>query len=425
MARDKIKVTKNLQYYKFCGYGFFKNLRLFEPFLILFFLSNGLTFLQIGTLYSVREITRNVLEVPAGIAADALGRRRTMVASFGFYILSFIVYYLGTEFWAFLPAMVLYALGDAFRTGTHKAMIFDYLKIMGWADQKAYYYGHTRSYSQLGSAFSSLIGGFMVFYTGNYRDIFIYTSVPYLIDLFLVSSYPRSLDGLRSGFSRQQAFSNFREVFRGFVETFRKVGTLRIVANLSLHTGFYQAVKDYLQPVLQTLAVSLPLLLAYNDQQRTAVIVGIVYFLIFLLTSFSSRKAGVFSSYFTTLSRPLNLTLAAGLASGLLCGLFYGLEFVFAAVVVYVLIFLNENLRKPIGVSQLADHSGKAYLATVLSAESQFHSLITALLAPVIGLLADVWGLGWALLSVSGGLLLLLPLVMLKGERGQPRAGHS
>ena len=40
-------------------------------------------------------------------------------------------------------------------------MIFEYLKIKGWTEQKVHYYGHTRSYSQIGSAISSLIAGFI------------------------------------------------------------------------------------------------------------------------------------------------------------------------------------------------------------------------------------------------------------------------
>lgn len=414
MARDKIKITRNLQYYKFCGYGFLKNLRLFEPFLILFFLSNDLTYLQIGFLYSLREITRNVLEIPAGIAADALGRRRTMITSFSFYILSFIVFYLGSSYIPFLAAMVLYALGDAFRTGTHKAMIFDYLKINGWANQKAFYYGHTRSYSQMGSALSSLLGGVMVFYTGDFRQIFIYTAIPYILNLMLVTSYPKNLDGMRSRFAQGKVLNNFRMVFKGFIQAFTRFRTLRVVANLSLHTGFYQAVKDYLQPVLQSLALSLPVMLAFEEQQRTAVIVGIIYFIIYLLTSFAARKSGVFSSYFKNLSAPMNITLATGLVAGVLCGLLYRYEILLASVVIYVVIFLVENLRKPIGVSSVAEITDKDYLATVLSAESQFHSLITALLAPLIGYLADMAGLGMAIFGVSAVLLILSPLIYMK-----------
>ena len=87
------KFNKDLQYYKFCIYGFLKNLRFFEPFLILFFLEKGLSFFQIGTLYAIREITINILEIPTGIVADSLGRRRTMIFSFIAYIISFIIFY--------------------------------------------------------------------------------------------------------------------------------------------------------------------------------------------------------------------------------------------------------------------------------------------------------------------------------------------
>lgn len=414
MASRKVKITRDLQYYKFCGYGFFKNLRLFEPFLILFFLSNGLTFLQIGIVYSVREITRNVLEIPAGIIADSLGRRRTMITSFGFYIISFVLFYFGSSYVLFLVAMVCYALGDSFRTGTHKAMIFDYLKLKGLADQKAHYYGHTRSFSQLGSAISSLVGGFMVFYTGNYRAIFIYTAIPYMIDLFLISSYPRYLDGMRSEFSQHRVTENFKHVFRGFISSFKDIRLLRTASNLSLHTGFFQAMKDYLQPVLQTLALSLPVLLVYSDKQRTAVLVGIVYFFIYLMTSYASRKSGSFSSKFQGLNRPLNITLIVGLLAGVFIGVFYFSGGIVAAVVFFIVIFLIENLRKPIGIARVAEISERNYLATVLSAESQFHSLITALLAPLLGFCADFFGLGEAIVIASVILLIISPLVLLK-----------
>jgi len=71
--------NKDIQYYKFCSYGFLKNLRFFEPFLLLFFMEKGLSFFQIGLLYSIREIGIYILEIPTGIFADTLGRKRTML----------------------------------------------------------------------------------------------------------------------------------------------------------------------------------------------------------------------------------------------------------------------------------------------------------------------------------------------------------
>ncbi|MFW6343595.1 MAG: hypothetical protein ACOC2B_02530 [Sediminispirochaetaceae bacterium] len=86
------KITKDIQFVKFSLYGFIKNLRFFDPYLLLFFLESGLDYFQIGILFSIREIATNVIEVPSGFAADLMGRRRVMMSSFVIYILSFLVF---------------------------------------------------------------------------------------------------------------------------------------------------------------------------------------------------------------------------------------------------------------------------------------------------------------------------------------------
>ena len=109
-----VTFQKDKQYFKFCAYGFFKNLRFFEPFLLLFFLSKGLSFLEIGTLYAIQEITINIFEIPTGVLADSMGRRRTMISAFVFYIISFLVFYFSTSYLMFVVAILFYAYGDAF-----------------------------------------------------------------------------------------------------------------------------------------------------------------------------------------------------------------------------------------------------------------------------------------------------------------------
>ena len=140
-------IPKDLQYYKFCAYGFLKNLRFFDPFILLFFRSVGMSYLHIGVLFSVREISTTVLELPTGVIADLFGRKNSMISSFLAYILSFIIFYTSSKYNLFIIAMFLFAVGEAFRTGTHKAMIFDYLKIKNISHLKTEYYGHTRSLS--------------------------------------------------------------------------------------------------------------------------------------------------------------------------------------------------------------------------------------------------------------------------------------
>ncbi len=412
MTDQKLNFKKDLQYYKFCLYGFLKNLRLFEPFLILFFLENNLSFLQIGILYSIREITRNVFEIPAGIISDSLGRKKTMIASFGLYIVSFVTFYFVQTYAFFILAMIVYSFADAFRTGTHKAMIFDYLKMNHWEDQKVYYYGYTRSWSQFGSAISALVAGFLVFFSGSYRMIFIYSALPYVLDLILIASYPKTLNGQVAGFNQKKLSERFGDVTRDFFSTLFNIKSLKSIANLSMFTGYYKAIKDYLQPVLQSLAISIPVLVMWQEKQRTAVIIGVVYFFIYILTSFSSKNAGSFSAKFKYVIIPLNITLLIGFSFGLLSGILFESQLMIIAVMAYIIIYLVENLRKPIGISYITENIDNRILATVLSAESQAHALVAAVLAPIIGFLADRFGVGYALAIVSILMILLAPLYM-------------
>ena len=73
----------------------------------------------------------------------------------------------------YIAAMVFFALGESFRSGTHKAMIMEYLKLNSMADRKVAYYGRTRGWAQLGSALSALISAALVFFTGSFRSVFV------------------------------------------------------------------------------------------------------------------------------------------------------------------------------------------------------------------------------------------------------------
>ncbi|MDY7028336.1 MAG: MFS transporter, partial [Spirochaetota bacterium] len=175
-------IKKDIQYYKFCAYGFLKNLQFYDPYLILFFREAGIEYFQIGILFSIREISTNILEIPTGMLADSFGRRRAMMNAFGAYIAAFLIFYFYPAFSMYAAAMVLFAVGEAFRSGTHKAMILDYLKRNGMQHLKVHYYGHTRSWSQRGSAVSALIAALLVFLSGSYRNVFLFTTIPYVVD---------------------------------------------------------------------------------------------------------------------------------------------------------------------------------------------------------------------------------------------------
>ncbi|HAK46150.1 MAG TPA: MFS transporter [Spirochaeta sp.] len=392
---------KDLQYYKFSAYGFLKNLRFFEPFFILFLLSRDFSYIQIGTLYAIREVAINIIEIPTGIFADVWGRKKTMLASFISYIIAFIILYRSQSYIILAVAMIFYAFGDACRTGTHKAMIFDYINSKGCGDRKSWYYGNTRAWSQRGSALSALFAGILVFWQGDYSSIFLYSIIPYVLDFILILSYPAYLD--KSGDKNPGT----KAVLKASLNALKNRFVLKKVVSVSLFSGYYKAVKDYLQPVLQSAALAMPLFIDKTEEQRSAVTIGLVYTVIYFLTSQASSRAGKIHNRFKNAAAILFYTLMIGVGAGVAGGILYYFNMPWLAAAAFLLIFLLQNIRKPIGIGFLGDSIEPQILATVLSVESQSQTLWTAFFAIIIGTAAQLINLPAALVICSAGLFIV------------------
>ncbi|NPB04194.1 MAG: MFS transporter [Thermotogae bacterium] len=398
-------------FWRFATYGFFKNLRLFEPFLILFFLEQGLSFLQIGILYAVREISTNVLDVPTGVFADSVGRRITMVLSMLVYILSFLIFTLFSSFWPFAIAMFLYGLGDALRSGTHKALILAYLRKKGWEQFKVEYYGGTRSWSQRGSALNVILAAAIVFWTQTYRWIFAVSVLPYLINLLNLATYPPDLDEVvrRKSTGMKPSFLIRRHYLKGLL-------------NSSLFMGLFKGSKDYLQPILRSLALSLPILFSLNEDRRTAMVVGLIYGMLYLLTSYASENAYRLKNALRGREdTAMNLTYILGSLLVILTGGFFHLHLISLSVITFVCLYLIQNVRRPITLSYISSVVPEEKLATALSVESSARTLYAAILSPLLGFLSDFLGVGLGLSTVGLVTILLLPLVWVREPVGSTR----
>jgi len=414
-------VVKDKQYYKFCFYGFLKNLRFFDPFILLFFREMGLSFLQIGTLFSIREIATNLLEIPTGIVADAYGRRRAMIFSFGAYILSFLLFYFLPGYSLYAIAMVIFAMGEAFRTGTHKAMILTYLQQTNQLKHKVAYYGHTRACSERGAALSSLIAAALVLYSGSYRIIYLASVIPYLAGLLLMISYPSELDGSKSTIEStdvlKKSGNQILSTLKRFVAIFRNPGFLRTLFNSASFDAVFKSVKDYLQPVLQSIAIALPVLVTLSGDRRVAVLTGIIYFLLYAIAAFASSRAGSIEKRIRAPARSVNITYLIGSIFVLATG---GLLFTSSkipAVVLFLLLYALMNLRRPVTVGFVSEQISEQVMASGLSGESQVKTILVALLAPLVGYLADTVGIGTALGSMGLLLLIVFPLLRVRTAR--------
>jgi len=390
------------QVFKFGLYGFLKNLKFFEPFFIVFLKQSGLSFLQIGILYSIREIVIYLFEVPSGVIADRFGKKTELIICFVFYILSFITFFLGREYYYYIFAMILYGLGEAFRSGTHKAMIMTYLDKNEIRESKSKVYGKTRSYSLLGSTISSLVAIGLYFYFSSIAWLFIIAIVPYILDMLLILSYPKYLN------EKQDTSFNFKMFIKENINSikyvFKNKYLLKLLIGSSSYSAGFKSVKDYIQPLIVSITLSMVIFTNLSADDNTIIYIGIIYAIIYLLSSFASLNAHKISNRFSSNKVISIMWLLSGI-SFLTLSLF--INNIFLLVFVFLSIYLFLNLRKPLIIEKIGNATIDSKRASVLSIESQFTSLLIVIFAPCLGYIADVYSIA-TMLSIVGSIMIII-----------------
>ena len=399
--------------FRFSLYGFLKNQRYYDAFLILAFREKGLTFFQIGLLIGFREVCTNLFEIPSGAVADLYGRRRAMIFSFVAYIASFATFAMSESLFLLFGGMFFFGLGDAFRSGTHKAMIFDWLRLQGRSDEKTKIYGYTRSWSQMGSAVSVLIAGALVFYRGNFTDIFWFSIVPYAFNIVNFFGYPAALDGdKKSEFSLKAVVALLGKALKLSVQF---PPLRRLVFEGMGFEGMFKASKDYLQPILKQTAIALPLLLMLDESKRAALLVAGVYFVLYFLSSFASRNSHKVTEWQGSDEGAARVMwwVNLGLYALLIPVLWFNTYP--AIIALFIGLAILQNFWRPGLISRFNAQSTPDMSATVLSIEAQSKSLATIVLAPSLGWLVDRVGSFWPV-GVVGTLIAVAILLVYRGK---------
>lgn len=409
--KDEILSDKQIK--KFKLYGFFKNLKFFEPFLFIFLLANNLSLLQIGLLISIREIIVNVFEIPSGIIADYYGKKKELYFCFLFYIISFIFFFFTNNFVIAAIAMIFYGLGEAFRTGSHKALIYNYLDSKDWTSHKTFVYGRTRGASLFGSAISSILAIVFILNIPSTNYIFLASIIPYLFDFILILSYPNDIDSK----IHKSGKTNIKDSFTSTLKNiYSRKKLRRLIISNSMFEASIASIKDYVQPILQTAILSSAFISAYNidNNKALSIILGITYSIIYLISSIGSRGSYKLIKYKSRQSL-LNIMYLSLII--LLLTLSFTLKFPYLVILIFLLIYLIRDSRKPIFVDVVDDNMNKEERATILSIVSQIKSAFTVFLAPLMGFIADKYGFAYSLITLAIILRITYSLTLIKNNK--------
>ncbi|MFW6270216.1 MAG: MFS transporter [Bacillota bacterium] len=407
---------------KFGFYGFFKNLRFFEPYIYLYFLAIGLSYFEIGLIISIRELSMYIFEIPSGFIADIWGKKKSMLLCFVLYIISFIIYYFSHSFWILALASIIFGLGEAFRSGTHKGIIFDYLDWKGISSKKTQVYGFTRSVALYGKALSAVIAAVLLIWLKNYHIIFLFSIIPYICDFILILTYPPERS---SGSKREFNFTEIKKHFKDSLSNLLIIKRLRkILINSAIFDGVFKASRDYIQPVIRNFIMAYPILVVIeNEQNRETLLIAILYLLINIFGAFSSRWSHKLENYCYTNDTPLNYLFLGQAFLLFITGYFIEMNLY---VVIFLFLILNiiNNLRRPLLLCSLVNEIEDVQRVTMLSVESQLKSLAVVALAPLLGLIADLFSIRFMFISVSV-LLVILYLIALELDTGHSEKRSS
>ena len=122
-------------------------------------------------------------------------------------------------------------------------------------------------------------------------------------------------------------------------------------------------------------------------------VVGIVYFFIYVLTSYASRSSDQISRRFKNLAAAINVTFLVGVGFLFFAGLATLQNLAIISVIVFLGFYVLQNLRKPMNVAFISDQISHNVMASGLSVEAQMATVLVAIFAPVLGRTGGfIWG---------------------------------
>lgn len=131
------------------------------PILTLLFINKGLTLGQVSIIMGVYSSAIIVLEVPSGIMADLLGRKKVFSFSLFSLVISLFIIFTFNNFISILFAIVFYGISRAFSSGSLDALYIDWCNELYGKENLSKIMTNLLVLETAGLAFGAIIGGIL------------------------------------------------------------------------------------------------------------------------------------------------------------------------------------------------------------------------------------------------------------------------
>jgi MFS family permease len=127
----------------------------------LFLVSRGLDLLEVNSVNIFFMLFAVFSEIPTGAFADSFGRKKSILIGCFLYSISFYVYFLSFDFWLFVAAELIGALGNSFINGAFEAWAVDALKFNNFNGTWKNVFRKEGTVRVIGFGLGGLIGAYM------------------------------------------------------------------------------------------------------------------------------------------------------------------------------------------------------------------------------------------------------------------------
>ncbi|MBN2724332.1 MAG: MFS transporter [Deltaproteobacteria bacterium] len=376
--------------FRFSLYGFLKNQLYFDAFLLIHMHHCGLSYVSIGFLLGFKSLLKNVLEIPSGLFSDIVGHRKTLIWGWISYIISFFLIGYGKSVTFFFIGFAFFALGEAFRTGTHKAIIFSYLTKTGQQEKRTKIYGYTRSWSQIGSAFASLVAGIVIIFFDNIQLLFFLAVVPYSLGIINFYFYPG--DTIVNTNSNRGFASFFKMLYESIKIVLRKKELVGKITNSMFFDGTFHSLKPWFQILLLYAGLNFEKSYLAESSRISGIIIVSGYVILHSAGALGSRISYKFVYNNSATGKALNKLWGAVIILLVSMSIFAYLNFYMLAASHLIIFAFLYNIWRPIFLADFDKSTPENLQAMVLSIESQGKSIFQSITAPVAGIVSHYAG---------------------------------
>ena len=397
---------------RFCAYAICHNMRLYEPFFVLFLLLGmNLPIAQVGLLLGYQRLVWAVLEIPGGIITDRYGRRTCLILSFIFNLTAYVLLgwcgQIHSPLTWIITGLTLFGIGESLRSGTHKAMMLHWAQLHDHKHDIDEIMGVARLFSKVTAGIAAICGGLIVWLSGQFQWLFYCSAIMCIFGVILISTYPKELDHSYKkthDTSSTNIQSNHNKItWWDKLKLLSKPGLCAMLISSMLFESQLKVGIAYLQPYL-----------AHGfDRSDVAVVGGLgglgigVYFLI------QDTLAGICATQGKRAKKKCNGVLAANAVIYvaactimLIAVASLWLDWAWLGIFAMIILAGLQNIRRPMAVVGIDKFMPSQWRATVLSIESLGRCIFYSISVSLGGLLAQYDSLR-SVYALLAGLLLL------------------